>query len=271
MSHRSENKRKGLIWIISAAIAIIILIGVLIASISIISDGNRGVVYSVNGAKDGSLQPGWHFLLPTEHVVEYPVRTQTKEYDNLNVATKDGKNLKISIGLNYNINPNKVVDVYRKFGGKTDIEQIEEGYLRSRTQDALRQVISKYTVIETFGVKTAEIKKKTIEKMQNDLESKGFVIEEIAIGTPDADKATADAIDERVKATQKLERAKTDKEIAKANADKKKIEAEGEAEANRIKDKSLTDQLIKDKMIDKWKGEQPLNIGSDGVIVDLNK
>lgn len=116
-------------------------------------------------------------------------------------------------------------------------------------------------------LKREKLKKDTIEALQKRLEKEGFIIEDIAVSSPEADKATQASIDERVKANQELERAKTDKQIASANAEKRRIEAEGEAKANKILNDSLTPELIEKQKIDKWKGENPLEINSQGVIV----
>ncbi|MDT0700331.1 prohibitin family protein [Staphylococcus chromogenes] len=248
-----------------------IIVSFLIAILAIlcvekVPQGNVAVMYSTKGVKEDTLSAGWHLVSPLTKTTDYPIRTQTKEYKKLNVATSDGKNLTMNISVNYHVDPTKVVSIFNKFGN-ADIEQLEDGYLRTRVQDGLRQSVAGYSVIETFGVKAGDIKKDTIETLQKRLGKEGFIVEDIAISSPEADGATQSAIDERVKANQELERAKTDKKIAEANAEKRRIEAEGEAKANKILNDSLTSQLIEKQKIDKWKGDQPLEIGGSGVIV----
>ncbi|TDM04407.1 prohibitin family protein [Macrococcus carouselicus] len=262
--------RKSLL--LTTIIGMVGLLGALILFMCIekVPQGYQAVIYSVTGVKDQTKPAGWHVISPLDKAVHYPIRTQTKEYKNLNVATSDGKNLDMDISINYHVDPTKVVKIFNKFGN-ADIEGLENGFLRTRVLDGLRQSVAKYSVIETFGVKTSEIKKATLEELQNKLTDQGFIIEDIAISSPKADAATQAAIDERVKANQELERAKTDRAIAEQNAAKKKIEAKGQAEANDILDKSLTDKIIRKQMIDKWDGKQPITIGGEGVIVDVNK
>lgn len=261
-----NNEKAGCLGIITLAILALGAV-LLFMSIERVPQGYQGVVYSTNGVKEETKPAGWHVLPPLDKVNLYPIRTQTKEYKSLNVSTSDGKNLKMGISINYHVDPSKVVKIFNKFGN-ADIEALENGYIRTRVQDGLRQSVSKYSVIETFGVKTAEIKQDTLKEIQNKLEEQGFIIEDIALTSPEADGATQDAIDSRVKANQELERAKTDRAIAEQNAIKKKIEAKGEAEANEIVNKSLTPQLIEKLKIEKWSGNTPLEIGGQGVIVD---
>lgn len=255
--------------VIAGVVGFVAFIGVILGFMMIekVPQGHQAVVYSTSGVKEKTLPAGWHFVAPFDKAIDYPIRTQTKEYKKLQIGTSDGKNLSTNISVSYHVDPAKVVSIFNKFGN-ADIEALENGYLRTRVHDGLRQATAKYSVIETFGDKTGHIKKETIENLQDKLTEQGFIVEDITISSPEADQSTQDSINERVKANQELERAKTDKEIAKANADKKKIEAEGQAKANEILNDSLTDKLIEKEKIDKWSGNVPLQIGGDGVIVD---
>lgn len=58
-------------------------------------------------------------------------------------------------------------------------------------------------------------------------------------------------------------------ETAKAEAEAKKIAAQGEAEANEILAKSLSDDIFRQMIIDKWNGVLPLVSGEKDTIIDL--
>ncbi|UXE02643.1 lipoprotein [Staphylococcus phage Biyabeda-mokiny_2] len=258
--------------VISGVLGFLAIIGfiILLMCITKIPQGHVGVVYSVNGVKEDTKSPGWHLTAPFDKVNKYPTKTQTHKYKDLNVATSDGKNIKLDIDVSYKVDATKAVDLFNRFGS-ADIEELEKGYLRSRVQDNVRQAISKYSVIDAFGVKTGEIKQDTLNKLNNNLEKQGFIIDDIALSSPTADKNTQKAIDERVKANQELERTKVDKQIAEENAKKKEIEAKGEKKANDIRSESLTEEVLQQQLIEKWNGKQPISIGSDSVITNLNK
>lgn len=251
------------------AIVLAGLIVGLILMISKVENGHVGVIYSINGGvQDEVLGQGWHLVYPTERVIEYPVRTQNKNYESLAVATIDGKTINMPVSLNYHVDSEKASAVYKKFGNVT-IEDLEEGYIKTRINDALRQTVSDYTVIEAFGERIGDIKLETIEIAKEDLEKDGIIIEDIMLSAPQPDAETQKAIDDRVKATQELERKKTDKLIATEEAERKRIEAEGEAEANRVVQESLSEEVLMQQLIEKWNGTQPISIGGEGVIVDL--
>lgn len=256
--------------VISAVLGFLAILGfiILLMCITKIPQGHVGVVYSVNGVKEDTKSPGWHLTAPFDKVNKYPTKTQTHKYKDLNVATSDGKNLKMDIDVSYKVDATKAVELFNRFGS-ADIEELEKGYLRSRVQDNVRQAISKYSVIDAFGVKTGEIKQDTLDRLNKNLKSQGFIIDDIALSSPKADKNTQKAIDERVKANQELERTKVDKQIAEENAKKKEVEAKGEKKANDIRSKSLTDEVLQQQLIEKWDGKQPIEIGGNGTIVDV--
>lgn len=256
--------------VISGVLGFLAIIGfiILLMCITKVPQGHVGVVYSVNGVKEETKSPGWHLTAPFDKVNKYPTKTQTHKYKDLNVATSDGKNLQMDIDVSYKVDATKAVALFNRFGS-ADIEELEKGYLRSRVQDNVRQAVSKYSVIDAFGVKTGEIKKDTLDSLNDNLEKQGFVIEDIALSSPKADNNTQKAIDERVKANQELERTKVDKQIAEENAKKKEVEAKGEKKANDIRSESLTDEVLQQQLIEKWNGKQPIQIGGDGTIVDV--
>lgn len=103
------------------------------------------------------------------------------------------------------------------------------------------------------------------------------VIHRLVIANADFDEDYNQAIAEKQRATlqaetQKIEnqknidKAQADAEVARtqaeAAADVTKIKAEAEAEANNVINKSITEQVLDNKRIEKWNGELPRYIGS---------
>lgn len=230
------------------------------AFIETIQPGFVGVVYSPNGGiKKETLQQGWHPVMPFDKVTSYPIKRRTIQYDNLVVPTSDGKNVTISITYNYYITNDKVTHVFNTFG-PIDVENIENGYLKSRLSDSARKTLSKFTVIDLFGQKISEASNNILEKFKEDVKKDGFIIEDITLGAPQPDAKTQEAIDLRVKANQELERKQTELDIAKREADIKetqalgeanrlRIEAEGKSKANMLLQQSITKELIQYELV----------------------
>ncbi|MCY9156328.1 prohibitin family protein [Bacillus haynesii] len=231
-----------------------------------IPNGYVGVVYSPNGGvKNTTLDQGWHMVGIFDKVTEYPVRMQTVNNQDIKVATSDGKNISMDIAYNYVVQPDKVVDVFNKFGA-VDVEQIENTYLKTRLWDAARKSISKYSVIDTYGQKSSEAAAEVQKEFAADMKKYGFIIDDLTLGVPKPDKATQEAIDARVKSSQELERSQTEIKIAEAEAKKKKIEAQGIADYNKIIKESMSDEMIKYKWIEKWDGKTPKATGTNSMI-----
>lgn len=257
--------------IIGGAVTGVVLIGGLTVGsmfVEKVPAGTVGVVYNLDGVEETPLSQGWHMLAPFDKVIEYPVKTQTVNFNEMQIATSDGKNIGIDIAFNFSVDSTKAVGLYNKFGAVT-VETIADGYLRTRLRDASRQVVSQYSVIDIYGEKSSEIQSKIQEVFVADVEKLGFMVEGLTLGVPQADTKTQEAIDTRVKASQELERKKTELEIAKAEAERLRVEAEGQANANKIISNSLTPELIEQQTIEKWNGVTPQVTGSNGTMIQL--
>lgn len=264
----AKAKRSTIIG--GTVIGVILLAIIIVGSLFIekVPAGEVGVVYNINGVEDTPLYQGWHLLAPFDKVIEYPVKTQTIQYNEIQIATSDGKNIGVGIAFNFNIDSTKAVDLYNKFGA-VSVDSIADGYLRTRLRDASRQVVSQYSVIDIYGEKSSEAQAKIQEIFAEDVEKLGFIIEGLTLGVPRADKSTQEAIDARVKASQELEQKNTEIEKAKKEKERLLIEAEGIADYNKIISESLTPELIDKQAIEKWDGKLPQVTGSEGMMIQV--
>ncbi|WP_084780279.1 prohibitin family protein [Bacillus massilinigeriensis] len=265
-----QNNKKGMsrkvLGGVIVAIALALAIAITAMFIQKIPNGYVGVVYSPNGGvQEETLGQGWHLVGLFDKVTIYPVRMQTVTYKDIQVATSDGKNVTIDFAYNYSIQPDKVVDVFNKFG-PVEVEEIEDSYLRTRLWDASRKGIAQYSVIDTYGEKSSEAAVKVQGLFAEDISDLGFTVDNLTLGVPKPDKSTQAAIDKRVEAAQELERKQIELKIAKAEAEKLRIEAEGQAKYNEIIKKSISKEVIQNKWIEKWDGQMPKATGSNQLI-----
>ena len=261
-----KGPNKKIMGGIIIALALAIAIAITAMFIEKIPNGYVGVVYSPNGGvEDKTLGQGWHLVGLFDKVTVYPIRMQTVDYKDIQVATSDGKNVTVDFAYNYSIQPDKVVDVFNKFGPVT-VEDIEASYLRTRLWDAGRKGIAKYSVIDTYGEKSSEAAVSVQKIFSEDVAQLGFVVDNLILGVPKPDESTQAAIDKRVEAAQELERKQIELNIAKAEAEKQRIEAEGIAAYNEIIKKSISPEVIQKQWIEKWDGVMPKATGSNQLI-----
>ncbi|RJS61498.1 prohibitin family protein [Bacillus sp. PK3_68] len=268
MEQQTKKKKNNRKILGGSIVAVVLVVGIALLSLFIekIPNGYVGVVYSPNGGvQDETLGQGWHLVGLFDKVTKYPVRMQTVNYKDIQVATSDGKSVTVDFAYNYSIQPDKVVAVFNKFG-PVEVEQIEESYLRTRLWAAGRKAVAKYSVIDTYGEKSSEAASKVQDLFADDVGRLGFTVDNLTLGVPKPDKSTQAAIDKRVEAAQELERKQIELKIAQAEAEKKKIEAEGIAKYNEIIKKSISKEVIQNKWIEKWDGKMPRATGSNQLI-----
>ena len=192
--------------------------------------GNVGVVYSANGVEDQTLSQGWHFMSPFKSVKQFPISQQQlvlsnnpgdyneKEHADWSIdAPANGGMVKINMTVNYNFLPDRVVDVYKQFN-----EAITT-YLNERLTEEYGINVSSALVIDVQLDETLQQKVQAKEQAKQDAE------------IAELEKQTAKA------------QAETDKVVAESEAQVKVIEAQAEADANRIIAQSITPELIQMK------------------------
>jgi regulator of protease activity HflC (stomatin/prohibitin superfamily) len=247
---------KGILWLGGTFIGILVLVIALFTFTERVPEGKVAVVYSPSGGATEVLNPGWHLIGLFEKTQEYPTRI-TIVKTNVSVTTNDGKKITMPARYEMKVDKSKVLSIFKELGSQ-NIEQIQEGYLYQKLFKASRDTISKYSVLDIFGVKNAEASAGVTESMAKSSAGLGFIVTDVTLGNPEVDKETQKAIDERVKAAQTLEKLKLDKQIAQENAEKQKIEAQGvaeaqierargESQANKLLQQSITPELIKMK------------------------
>lgn len=245
-----------------------------------ISQGHVGVEYSrQDGVQDKVLSQGLHFVNPMNRITEYPVSTETVEYEDLALTTKDGKPLSVTITYDYSNESSLTPKIYDKFKGSKP-EVIEDTWLKARLRDSALAVTSKYTILEVFQ-KHEEIQTEVHDNFVKSVKGMGFNVENVVFGTPKADDATKRAIQAVVDKQQELEalkietskaqeKAKAKQITAQGEAKAKVIKAEGESKANKLLEKSLTNDVLESQKIEKWNGVNSSTVLGNGTGVNVN-
>jgi regulator of protease activity HflC (stomatin/prohibitin superfamily) len=250
--------------VIGGTVAGVVLVGGIILgamSVTVIEAGYAGVVYNRSGGiEEKALGQGWQLVNPLQRVTEYPVSTNTINYEDVLVGTSDGKPIKTTFSYNYHIDVNDLPKIFSKFKGQ-DSETLEQGFLKQRLTEAAKNVTTKYSVLDVMGNKSQEISLAIQKGFAADVKDIGFIIESVTFTPPKPDEQTAKSIQAKVDAQQKLEQQKVELEKqkiiadtqrvqAQGNADAAVIEAQGKADANTKLQQSVTDKLLELKKIE---------------------
>ena len=233
--------------------------------------GSVGVVYSMKGVEEETISQGWHLMAPTRHVKEFPISQQQIVFSN-NSADYDDKDhadwhidapanggmVKMNLTVNYNFEPTRVVELYKKFNGM-DGESIVESRVQNSIIAYVKEVTPKFSVMDIYSDKKSEVNQAITKYLNEKLLSEyGIHISSALVTDVQLDETLQQKIKAKEQAKQDAEiaeldrqtaiaQAETNKTVAESEAEVKVIEANAEAEANRVIAQSITPELIKMK------------------------
>lgn len=217
-----------------------------------IDTGNIGVESTLGQVKKETLPPGMYFTL-FKTVREISAKEIGSELNDLRPKSKDNVTLTdVDVTVYYKINPARAADIMIRYAG--DLATDKNGdfvlgwNLVGRTsREAVYNEVAKFPATEMHTRRTdlsAAIRTKIQNELNADSGKDWFEITNVII----RNIVTDPRLEESIKAAAEVEftiRKKTQEiELAKAEAERRRIEAEGEAAANRIISDSLSDKLI---------------------------
>ena len=296
---------KAIVIGIALLLALLILF-FLFLRVTRIEAGHVGVEINLAGQQRGAseipIRTGWVVYSPlTTQIIEFPTYVQTVKWtrdtteghpinEEMGFNSKEGMEIFVDVSLSYAIDPQKAPDFYVKYR-VDDLDRFTHGILRDIVRNSLNEVASTYVVEDIYGERKAEFLNKVQALIQQKVTPVGVGVQQFGfIGAPRVPAVIATAITAKAQAIQQAERARNElattqaeaaKKIAEAEGDAKSLvtRAQGEADANRIRQNSLTPQLLELRriennraLIDKWNGQLPtVESGSNGMILQLPK
>ncbi|WP_245818088.1 SPFH domain-containing protein [Granulicella rosea] len=277
-----------------------------IASLTRIGAGMVGVEVVLSGSQRGAseipIRTGWVFYSPLRsQIIEFPTYVQTVKWtrdmnegrasnEEMSFNSKEGMEIYSDVSLSYAIEPRRVPDFYVKYR-VSDLDVFTHGILRDIVRNSLNEVASTYSVEQIYGEQKTEFLSKVQALIQSKLDPVGVGVQQFGfIGAPRVPTVIASAITSKAQAIQDAERArnelaKTQAEAAKTvaeaegNAKAEVTRAQGEAEANKIRQTSLTPQLLELRkienqkaLIERWNGQLPtVQAGNGQMLMELPK
>lgn len=236
-----------------------------------IDAGHEGILVKMYGSEKGvqdvSLVTGRVWYNPfTEDVYETPTFVQTVNYEPFGVNAKDGSVFKVDPTLSLKINPGESPKIFVKY--RKPLDSILSQTLVNHIKDVYRIEFNKYTTDSIISRREA-FEDGVQKKMTEFLEKEGFSLEQLTSGIQYPTSIT-DAINAKNAATQKAQQSENELRVVKANAQKLIVQAEAEARANELKQKTLTPLLVQQQFIEKWDGKTPLYGSSPTFFKNVN-
>jgi regulator of protease activity HflC (stomatin/prohibitin superfamily) len=276
---------------------------VLLAGCTRVGPGHVGIKVNMAGDDKGVLSTpvstGWVFYNPgSTSVIEYPTNMKTVVWtksadegkptdESITFTNKESMTINADFSINYYLKADQAPAFYVKFLAK-DIDDFSDGYLRSVARNCVNDNAGGYEIEKIMGDNT-EFLNKSKACINGIVGPYGVVVDQFGfIGAPRPPQAVIDNINEKIQAQQIAMRKQNElvqvqadaaKQVAAAEGHAKSqiAEANGEAEANRIRTASITPVILQNKALDnqhdmiwRWNGQSPSTvIGGEGKNVIL--
>jgi len=260
--------------IVLMAIIVLVIIGVVASSsVKIVDAGNRGILTHWNAVDltNPPLDEGIHFVIPfQDDVVQMEVRTL--KYDtSTRSASQDLQTVQTTVTVNYHPDTERVHFLYKEIG-----LSYESRVIQPAIDETVKQVSANYNAEELITKRP--LVKADIEKAIRDRLNQFYIeTEVISITDFEFSPLFAKAIESKVEAEQKAQKAEND--LIRIEVEARQLEAQavglaaaniaeaqGEAEAISIINQALSNNpfYLEWLKTQAWDGRLPLVVGEGG-------
>lgn len=225
--------------LITTVIVLVILVILAFTSFYTINTGERGVVLRL-GKLTGVVGEGLHVKMPFMDEVQILSIRDHNLTLNSEVSSSDIQTIAVEVGLVYSLDPAKVGTIYQTYA-----KNIETTLIRPTLSEKINAIIAEYP-IEAFVEKRAEISNRIRTTFAAQVEGNGILVKTLLI-------TNHDFSDEFNKAIEDKKIAEQGALAARFTLEKMKLEAE----AQMIKQASLSPLVLQEMAINKWDGKMP--------------
>ncbi len=246
-----NDTKKIFKWVISGiAIFVIIILIITALPFGVIPAGSRGVVFNnFSGLEKGRILPeGTYWRTPfVESVITMPIRVQKSDFPNEVAGARDAQLVTVDLTINWHLDSGKIDQVYDNLGG--NIDTIESTALQNNVREAVKASISKYEAIQVLPNRD-KIVSLTTDALQQKVLRYHIVIDGAAFTNVNFSSDFNAAI-ERAKVAQQDAIAAQNKVLqSKAEADQAIAIAQGQSDAQKLQQQTLTPLFVQNKLVD---------------------
>lgn len=236
------------------------------APFAIVPAGHRGVMTTFGKITETVYDEGLHFRLPIAQSMNLiEVRVQKGEGQG-DAASRDLQSVHTSVALNYHIDPNAAVSVFRDVG-----QEIGHKIITPSVQEAVKAATAQYTAEELI-TKRPEVRDKIRALLHERMNKHGVVIDEFSITNFAFSRSFTEAVEAKTTAEQQKLKAERDLLRIRVEAEQKIAQAKAEAESLKLQKQEVTSELLRlreienqRKAIDKWDGRLPATMMGNSV------
>lgn len=270
----------------------LIVIALFFSAYSVISPGNTGVIFNIWTGSLRTVPQGmaWRFPWVTQ-VQSYPTALRTYTMvrrngegsstsdDSIDLPTREGQHITQDISVTYNTSEELAGQVFKTFRG-ADISDIEATFIRRTIITVAQNTAGQMSLSEVISAKRNELQDNIQKNLSAELEKMGFHLDKVNLGASHLPQSLETQMQQKMAAQQQAQQAEYElqknqmlakAEVAKAEGEAQSIlvRAKAQAEANKLLQATLSQNLIQSKAIDKWNGILPQITSSATPFIDL--
>ena len=238
--------------------------------------GEAVVIRNFGGSLAGhTTEAGFHAKMPWQDVTSWDIRNRlinlyrdneykydNGSYDGATVTVNDqsGTKADVDVQVIYSIDADCVEQLYAEYGTQ---EAYVSNYVSNDVRQTVRDCAGGFSTIQLLTDRDGYAKS-IQDALAERWEGKGVIVESVQVQDVRYAQSITDAYANAQTAEIEKQRALNAQETAKVEAETKKIEAQGEADANRVLTESLTPEVLQQLYYETLK-----SVGSSGNLVLL--
>lgn len=267
---------------IGVAVLVVLMVLVFLLKVYVVVEpGERAVIFNkLTGGLRVTPSEGFYFLLPfVESVVIYDVKVKTytmsaisfegelKGDDALQALTSDGQTVLLDISIRFHPLTEKLIYLHKEIGS-----DYVNKVVRPQVRAIARLTVSEYNVIDVYSAQRQMIQQKITDKLRELFAQNYLILDEVLLRNVKFSPEFQKAIENKQIAQQEAQRMKYILEQQEMEKKRKIIEAEGDAEAIRLRGKALAEnpKLIQYEYVQKLSPNVQAVITDQSTIINLS-
>lgn len=218
---------------------------------------------------------GFHIKAPWQTVIRYDIRNNIVnlyhdseyEYDNgtatgaeVTLYDKSGAQANVDVQVIYSLDADAAIDLYTDYQKQENFVQI---VAVNNVRDAARNCSGKFTTLEML-TNREKFAQAIFDKLSPEWEALGLHISEVNVQDIRYSNEIVEAYNSAQKTEISKQNAVNEQEAEKVKIETQILKAQGEAEANEIRSKSLTPEILQQEYIKALKNGQTIYVVPEG-------
>jgi regulator of protease activity HflC (stomatin/prohibitin superfamily) len=272
---RNQSSVQRMARPVKVAGIVIMLVGLLTASIVQIDAGQVGVKSLFGKVQEDVLKSGLHMVNPLVEVSRLDIKTQNYTMsgihdegdkigdDAIRVLTADGLEVTIDLTVLFRLTEADAPRLVRETG----VNYVDK-IVRPLTRTKIRDNSVYYEAVSLYSNKRDEFQNRIFKSIEDDFKKRGLFLEQLLVRNITLPQSVKATIEGKINAEQEAQKMQFILQKEKQEAERKRVEAQGIADYQRIINQGLTDQQLQYEQI---KALKEIALSQNAKIVVMGK